>query len=154
MKKRAVSFRFYDEVVAAWEEEAAASGRDLTTFVEEAANTATDEHARRAHRIAREALQAGELVAQGCQECGKEPAEMHHDDYDQPLQVRWLCKRHHRLWHADHPTGIRWNQLTFRIPDELQQRLKIFAIQNDRTIQEILNGLVEAYLRKKDGEAE
>jgi hypothetical protein len=27
--------------------------------------------------------------------------EAHHDDYDKPLEVRWLCKSHHRRLHAE-----------------------------------------------------
>lgn len=30
--------------------------------------------------------------------------EAHHDDYDKPLEVRWLCFSHHRAWH--YKTGI------------------------------------------------
>jgi hypothetical protein len=30
-----------------------------------------------------------------CEVCGIEKVEAHHDDYSKPLQVRWLCKRHH-----------------------------------------------------------
>lgn len=34
----------------------------------------------------------GRLVPQPCQDCGAEPAEMHHEDYARPLDVIWLCR--------------------------------------------------------------
>jgi len=36
-----------------------------------------------------------------CEVCG-EKAEAHHDDYNKPLEVRWLCRKHHREWHKIH----------------------------------------------------
>jgi hypothetical protein len=36
----------------------------------------------------------GKLVEQPCEVCGAK-AEMHHPDYSKPLEVRWLCTRHH-----------------------------------------------------------
>lgn len=42
------------------------------------------------------ALERGELVKQPCEVCGTELAvQAHHDDYARPLEVRWLCRRHH-----------------------------------------------------------
>lgn len=38
---------------------------------------------------------------QPCEICG-EKAEAHHDDYNKPLEVRWLCFKHHREWHKTH----------------------------------------------------
>jgi hypothetical protein len=38
-------------------------------------------------------------MRQPCEVCGS-PAEAHHDDYDKPLDVRWLCFEHHRAHHA------------------------------------------------------
>ncbi len=30
-----------------------------------------------------------------------ELGERHHDDYSQPYEIRWLCKKHHKLLHRE-----------------------------------------------------
>lgn len=35
----------------------------------------------------------GKLIQLPCEECGEEDSEMHHKDYDKPLEVTWLCRR-------------------------------------------------------------
>ena len=50
--------------------------------------------------IARTAIRRGKLVRQPCEVCGSQPVDAHHDDYSQPLNVRWLCPAHHRAHHA------------------------------------------------------
>jgi len=42
----------------------------------------------------------GILTPKPCRICGDSNAQMHHDDYDQPLMVDWLCEEHHRGLHA------------------------------------------------------
>jgi len=49
-----------------------------------------------ARSYARVYLLRGRLVRQPCGVCGATPAQMHHRDYDQPLQIDWLCKVHLR----------------------------------------------------------
>lgn len=46
------------------------------------------------------AIRDGKLVRRPCEKCGAEKSEAHHDDYRKPLEVRWLCKRHHVEHHA------------------------------------------------------
>jgi hypothetical protein len=48
-----------------------------------------------AHLAVQRAIKAGQLERQACEVCGIEPVDAHHDQYEQPLQVRWLCRRHH-----------------------------------------------------------
>jgi hypothetical protein len=53
-----------------------------------------------AARVAtRNAICSGLLIRQPCEICGHNPAEAHHDDYDKPLGVRWLCTKHHAEHH-------------------------------------------------------
>ncbi len=46
------------------------------------------------------ALKSGKLIRQPCEVCGAEKTDAHHDDYSQPLSVRWLCRSHHKKHHA------------------------------------------------------
>lgn len=45
------------------------------------------------------AVADGVIVKQPCIVCGDCKSEAHHSDYSKPLDVDWLCKRHHGLWH-------------------------------------------------------
>lgn len=40
-------------------------------------------------------IRAGRLIKKPCEVCGILKVEAHHDDYSKPLDVRWLCKKHH-----------------------------------------------------------
>lgn len=44
-------------------------------------------------------LRRGKITREPCERCGG-TAEMHHDDYSEPLQVRWLCRSCHLELHA------------------------------------------------------
>ena len=52
-----------------------------------------------------------ELVPQPCEVCGDSKVEAHHDSYDAPLEVRWLCKRDHEAHHtAEHRRLREWSR--------------------------------------------
>jgi len=56
---------------------------------------------RRAANIAvTNAVRNGKLKKIPCFECGATNVEAHHPDYDQPLDVVWLCVKHHKEVHA------------------------------------------------------
>ena len=55
---------------------------------------------RDARQQTKNALRRGDITPQPCEKCGVAKAEAHHDDYTKPLDVRWLCRRHHREHHA------------------------------------------------------
>lgn len=48
----------------------------------------------KARSILNHAVRDGKILRLGCEICGA-LAEAHHEDYAQPLNVRWLCKKHH-----------------------------------------------------------
>ncbi|MES0010112.1 hypothetical protein NKJ78_03605 [Mesorhizobium sp. M0037] len=53
-----------------------------------------------AHQCLRSALKRGLVIQMPCEQCGDLVAEAHHDDYDKPMDVRWLCRLHHRHEHG------------------------------------------------------
>lgn len=57
------------------------------------------EKKRKAHNKVNNAIRYGKLSKGPCEVCGAEKVVGHHDDYDRPLCVRWLCERHHKEWH-------------------------------------------------------
>lgn len=58
-----------------------------------------------AHLTVEAALRRGELVRHPCEVCGTTEGRIdaHHDDYDKPLEVRWLCRLHHVRHHFGGP---------------------------------------------------
>ncbi len=38
----------------------------------------------------------GTLTQKPCEVCGKMKSQAHHNDYSKPLEVRWLCPKHHK----------------------------------------------------------
>jgi hypothetical protein len=53
------------------------------------------------HVALQSALRRGLVVRQPCEVCGEEKTDAHHHDYDRPLAVKWLCRRHHVLAHRE-----------------------------------------------------
>ena len=53
-----------------------------------------------AHRRVRAAIRDRELTPKPCEVCGTAKVVAHHDDYDKPLEVHWLCSSHHHEAHG------------------------------------------------------
>jgi len=52
-------------------------------------------HKRRACGKVKYALRTGKLKKKNCLVCSSPKTQAHHEDYDKPLDVAWLCVRHH-----------------------------------------------------------
>lgn len=54
-----------------------------------------------AHKKVYNAIKRGKLVRMPCEICGTTLAiHAHHENYDAPLDVIWLCRKHHRWIHS------------------------------------------------------
>lgn len=53
----------------------------------------------------RYAIRSGKIKRLPCEVCGSEKSHGHHDDYLKPFELRFLCARHHRLWHLENGEG-------------------------------------------------
>ena len=54
-----------------------------------------------AHTSVAGAIRRGELVRQPCCRCGAQKTVAHHEDYDKPLDVMWLCQACHKQRHKE-----------------------------------------------------
>lgn len=61
---------------------------------------------RSAHIAISNAIRDGHITKTSCEECGSADVHAHHDDYNEPLKVRFLCPKHHQKWHDQHGEGL------------------------------------------------
>ena len=54
-----------------------------------------------AHTQVYQAIRKGNLVRQPCIRCGEVKSLAHHEDYDKPLEVMWLCQPCHKQRHKE-----------------------------------------------------
>lgn len=53
----------------------------------------------KAREIVCDAIRNGRITRGICVVCGNDKPEAHHENYDDPLKIIWLCKKHHREYH-------------------------------------------------------
>lgn len=74
--------------------------------------TSDDDHAQ---NMVETAIKNGILTPRPCEVCGesgvmrdgRSKIQAHHDDYNKPLEVRWLCQKHHHEWHKNNKAKAR-----------------------------------------------
>lgn len=54
----------------------------------------------KARMILGNSLRDGKVFKRPCEVCGSTDSEAHHDDYSKPLDVIWLCPKHHSERHV------------------------------------------------------
>ena len=54
-----------------------------------------------AHSAVARAIRNGLLVRMPCIRCGEAKSVAHHEDYDKPLEVMWLCQPCHKQRHKE-----------------------------------------------------
>ena len=62
---------------------------------------AEDVRRQKAHSAVAKAIRNGKLLRQPCERCGCEKSLAHHEDYDFPLDVMWLCQPCHKQRHKE-----------------------------------------------------
>jgi hypothetical protein len=53
------------------------------------------------HNAVARAVKKGTLIKVPCERCGNIKSLAHHDDYDKPLDVMWLCQPCHKQRHKE-----------------------------------------------------
>lgn len=85
--------------LARMREYAAGAGREKCNAAKRTWATRNQDK-RAAHVILGNAVRDGRVEKKPCEKCGAK-AEAHHDDYSKPLDVRWLCDKHHKEHHSN-----------------------------------------------------
>lgn len=60
----------------------------------------------KAHTAVNSAIRSGKMLRLKCEVCGGDDSHAHHDDYQYPLTVRFLCAAHHKQWHDINGDGL------------------------------------------------
>lgn len=88
-----------------------------------------------ARKATNHALRVGTLTKGPCEVCGEQKVDVHHMNYNDPLDVKYLCKRHHRAWHKENGILPGYNErMAVFISEEAYKVLADMAEREHRTI--------------------
>lgn len=73
-------------------------GREITRIAR-AKWAKNNPHKVAAQRALAKSIKSGKTVRGNCRDCGDGKVHGHHTDYDKPLDVIWLCQKHHAIEH-------------------------------------------------------
>jgi hypothetical protein len=62
---------------------------------------AEDTRRQKCHNAVARAVRKGDLLQEPCSRCGDANSVAHHESYDRPLDVVWLCQVHHKQRHKE-----------------------------------------------------
>jgi len=104
----------------------------------------------RCWHIVEQALLAGDIIRPDkCECCGKKAAgrggaalQAHHDDYDRPLDVKWLCKRCHMKIHHGQASQKKDNST---LPQKVALRKNLLLEVQDPVVMETHGGFGEIF---------
>ena len=60
-----------------------------------------DKRRTKCHNAVKRAIQNGTLIRMPCIKCNSEKSLAHHENYDEPLNVMWLCQPCHKQRHKE-----------------------------------------------------
>ena len=96
------------------------------------------------------AVKNGKVKKQPCEVCGSDESEAHHIEYEKPLEVKWLCRKHHHETHMKirFPKGKNQKYGALFLPVELHKQIKIAAAKHGLTMIEYLNEMWQFDVKK------
>lgn len=68
----------------------------------------------KASQALRDAVRWGKIKRQPCEVCGVLKSQGHHEDYSKPLDVVWLCAKHHAEVHTLLPWQIQMRRAGYK----------------------------------------
>lgn len=90
-----------------------------------------------ARSMAKVYFRRGKIVQLPCADCGLASAEMHHEDYDKPLEIVWLCRSCHLKRHAFHVEPKPKKVLTKQRANEMRNRRKDLTPEEIQTMKQM-----------------
>ena len=104
-----------------------------------------------ARQITHYAVSVGKLKKQPCEVCGDVNVQAHHEDYTKPMEVRWLCRRHHNDAHGK-GTLTKPRKLLLKLKPELHAVWKASADAVGLTLSEWIRRACNAGLSRSESE--
>lgn len=102
------------------------------------------------------AIKRGLIIKQPCAVCGAISVQGHHADYRKPLEVTWLCLKHHRAEHKRLKScgivipGRELNEriIRLRVSHQTYKKIAAAAMDAHRTLSNYVRLTLEAAIGK------